>query len=64
MCSPGTSVTGESGQVKEALGSYVPELASGGMDSQLEGAGPCQPRREPPPTPPAHRFRLAGWAGL
>lgn len=32
----------------------------GGMDSQLEGAGPRQPGHEPPPTPPAHGFWLVG----
>lgn len=57
MCGPVATVTGESGRAKEALGSCVPELASGGMDSQLEGAGPCQPGRKPP----AHGLWLVGW---
>ena len=37
--------------------------ASRGVDGQLEGAGPRQPGREPPPTPPAHLSWLVEWAG-
>lgn len=33
------------------------------MWTQLEGAGPRQPGREPPPTPPAHLSWLVEWAG-
>lgn len=35
--------------------------ASRGVDGQLEGAGPRQPGREPPPTPPAHLSWLVEW---